>query len=882
MKRIHSYLKKGFLPGILLLTMLGCSSEQILPTTDEPENPEITEDPTRREVLLTLDNRLHLTPQGGSATRADADKAIATEAENHITSLDIYVFGSDKEEGPYTFQERFAYREDGSAVAGATKISLKSDGETSTIATLRPKKGLFSKFYCVANQTRLIKADGKTPFDNFEPLTQSSPGMGYNVVNKAGVPTEADFLRLTTPLIDTDPAKVDEPDNKLLTPLPMVGAYNPALDLREISMSSRTRINMTLSRIVARFDIVNDAAKSHFTITHISMGRGRRGVTMFPVQTVSDADPDKTLITYPDCEFKGDNVNIGTQTGAFYSYPSPLEDEGYLILKGKYALNMTDQPKDVSYPIAFEQKTEGTGGFIEVKHNHRYTVRITDADPFELKVNITVSEWGDGEKIDYNPANELTVDKAEATAGSTTVLDIAQKKALLTLTETDDTGGFTVTASSNAEIQATVVYPGFTNCNWLKTEVAEVVPTTTPPTTPTTPPTTRAFSKQYTCKVMVDKAYVDANTANYLFPKALVLISSKAGREEVQYEVTGGLEAPTLAAANPVPAGNAFDEPSKTLTLFTVGTGTSSIDLSATAKGGTKLTDVPAWITVTAAAPTVANNEATTKYTLTLAPGKPGFPTSLPDNSTTIKVKNLSDPTKEVAVTVKVDKNGVFNFTSQTGDLTDATYSEGDNQAIFDIAAATPSMKMHFESTGEPKVEITYESAGNEWLEATTPAVDGTLPAYVSTLSVKTGYTAALYPKATVRISTDKGVEEKVITAEVKEFAVPTLAENAATTGNSYTDATKTIALVKTAGVDESSVTLDITAKGGSKLLNLPEWLTADATEGITAEKTTYKLTLDKDKLPGVLPASATIKVANYSNPLKEVEMTVEVTEPAP
>lgn len=875
MNKVYTYLKKGFLPGILLLTMVGCSSEQILPITDEPENPEIVNDPTRREVLLTLDNKLHLTPQGGSATRADADKAIATEAENHITSLDIYVFGSDKEEGPYTFQERFAYREDGSAVPGATKISLKSDGETSTIATLRPKKGLFSKFYCVANQTRLIKADGVTPFDSFDPLTQSSPGMGYNVVNKAGVPTEADFLRLTTPLIDTDPNKADEPDNKLLTPLPMVGSYNPALDLREISMSSRTRINMTLSRIVARFDIVNDAAKSHFTITHISMGRGRRGVTMFPVQAVSDADPDKTLITYPDCEFKGDNVNIGTQTGAFYSYPSPLEDEGYLILKGKYALNMTDQPKDVSYPIAFEQKTEGTGGFIEVKHNHRYTVRITDADPFELKVNITVSEWGDGEKIDYNPANELTVDKAEATAGSATVLDVNQKKAVLDLTETDDAGGFTVTASSNAEIQATVVYPGFSNCNWLKTEVAEVVPTA---------PTTRAFSKQYTCKVMVDKAYVDANTANYLFPKALVLISSKAGREEVQYEVTGVLEAPTLASENPVPGGNAFDDASKTLTLFTVGTGTSSIDLSATAKGGTKLADVPAWLAVTAATPTVVDNKATTKYTLTLAPGKPGFPASLPNNSTVIKVKNLSDPTKEVAVTVKVDKNGVFNFTSESADLTNATYQAGDNKAMFDIAQADPSMKMHFKSTGEPKVEITYEGgAGNEWLEATTPAVDGAAPDYTATLSVKTGYTGALYPKATIRISTAQGVEEKVITAEVKEFAVPTLVQNAATTGNSYTDSgTKTITLVNTAGIDESSVTLDITAKGGSKLLNLPEWLTADATEGITAEKTTYKLTLDKDKVPGVLPASATIKVANYSDTLKEVEVTVEVTEPAP
>lgn len=47
-------------------------------------------------------------------------------------------------------------------------------------------------------------------------------------------------------------------------------------------MGSRTRINMTLQRIVSRFDIMNDAKKSHLTITSVSMGKGRKGVTFFP------------------------------------------------------------------------------------------------------------------------------------------------------------------------------------------------------------------------------------------------------------------------------------------------------------------------------------------------------------------------------------------------------------------------------------------------------------------------------------------------------------------------------------------------------------------------------------------------------------------------
>lgn len=859
----NAYLRKGFLLGLLAMTMLACSSEQILPDDEGKDDPTVVTEPDRREVQLKFDNRLTVKT---AATRAD--EAIATEAENHVTSLDIYVFGSDKEEGPYTFQERFAYREDGSAVAGATKISLKSDGETSAVATLRPKKGLFSKFYCVANQTRLMKADG-TQYDAFDPLEQSSPGMGYNVVTKAGMPTEADFLRLTTPLIDTDPAKVDDPDNKLLTPLPMVGAYNPALDLREISMSSRTRINMTLSRIVARFDIVNDAAKSHFTITHISMGKGRRGVTMFPVQPVSDVDPDKSLITYPDCEFKGDNINVGTQTGAFYSYPSPIEDKGYLIIKGKYALNMTDTPKDVSYPVAFEQQTEGTGGFIEVKHNHRYTVRITDADPFKLNVNITVSEWDDGEDLPYGPENELKVEKAEPKG--TTVLNVGDKKATLSLTETGDAGGFVVTASSNAEIQATVVYPGFGNCNWLRTEVEPVTATT------------RGFSGQYTCKVTVDADYVAAATTNYLFPRALVMISSKAGREEVQYEVTGVLAKPTMATSAPAPACNAYDDASKTLSLYTVGTGTSSIKLSASAKGGTKLADVPAWISVSAGATTVADNVATTEYTLTLDPAKPGFPTTLPAaNAAVIKVRNLSDLTQEESVTVKVDRSGVSNFAA--GTLTDVTYSAGDNEAIVDIAATTPSMVMNFNASSEPTVTITYKDGGHEWLEATKPTIDGAAPAYTGTLSLKSGYTGALYPEATVKITTAQGAVEKVITVKPKAFAVPTVAENTATAGNSYTEGTHTIAIVAPAdALTESSVTLDITAKGGSKLTGLPQWLAADKTEDTTSNAAVaYKLTLDKSKAPDMLPASATFQVVNYSDSSKSQEITVNLTGAMP
>ena len=115
-----------------------------------------------------------------------------------------------------------------------------------------------------------------------------------------------------------------------------------------------------------------------------------------------------------------------------------------------------------------------------------------------------------------------------------------------------------------------------------------------------------------------------------------------------------------------------------------------------------------------------------------------------------------------------------------------------------------------------------------------------------------------------------------------KEFPIPTLAQNAATTGNSYTEATHVIDIVVPADDSESSVSLDITAKGGSKLTGLPEWLIADKTEDATSNgAVTYKLTLDKTKAPGTLPTEGSFKVVNYSDNSKSQDVTVKLTEAA-
>ena len=636
--------------GLLALSLASCSEAEVLPATTPGDDP-LAGDPTRREVILGFQNKLNIKTADTDTRAANAriattraDDAIATTEENEITSLDIYVFSSDKEEGPYTYQERFCYRADGSTVINATKIVLTVEGNNVALATLRPQKGLFTKFYCIANQPKLLKAG--TEYTVFTPLEQSSPGADYNVVTKAGVPTETDFLTFTTPLLD--PA---EAADVLLTPLPMVGSYSPALDLRDISMGSRTRINMTLSRIVSRFDIINDEKLSHLTITGVSMGHGRKGVTFFPVVPVEDADPTKTLITYPDRDFDGADANKGTQTGAFYSYPSPIADKGYLIIKGEYALNMTDPPQDVSYMVDFEQSVAGTGGYIEVKPNHRYTVRITDADPFKLDVNITVSDWTDGGDFEYQPENELAIGTLAAEPAGATVIEDNNKATV----SPDETDYFSIPFTSNSEAECSIVYTSSAggSAEWLKTAITKDA-------------VTRAGSVAYTCKVSKNAEY----TGN-LFPKAIIVLRSKAGREESQLSVKAAVGVPTVAAATGTPSepagANSYVAGSEAPDVITgvlsmqkqasAGT-TSSMKLTVTAKGGSRISGLPAWLKADKA---VGHATEAIDYTLTLDQNAKDFPTGpFPANAAaTFEIQNLSDAAKKVTVTVNVTEAAI-------------------------------------------------------------------------------------------------------------------------------------------------------------------------------------------------------------------------------
>lgn len=404
--------KLSLLAVSLFLGACTSENEQIGPNGP---NEGSGDDTSRREVLLNLKNKLNLT-----AGKTKADDPIATAEENYIRSLDIYVFGSLDEFTGYTFQELYYYRDDAATIPGdgdwAHSFNLTaSDKENITTALLKLQKGMFVKLYCVVNRTTLYQTDGGgtvSAFTGFQPLAQSAPGQAGNVVTP-GVPTEDDFLKLHSAAID--PAAATPTENDVITtPLPMTGSYTTPLDLTDFSLAARTQISFKLTRMVARFDIVNKSADSKFTIESISMGNGQKGASFFPIKTQGNAPAD--LITYPVRTADAATQAAGGELkGAFYTWPSPKDDHGYLILKGKYAVNQT-QTLDVSYQVPFQQIKDNIGTYIEVDYNHRYTIGITKADTYHLDFTLSVADWTDEADIDeYDPNSGNNFDKAPVT-----------------------------------------------------------------------------------------------------------------------------------------------------------------------------------------------------------------------------------------------------------------------------------------------------------------------------------------------------------------------------------------------------------------------------------------------------------------------------------
>ena len=122
--------------------------------------------------------------------------------------------------------------------------------------------------------------------------------------------------------------------------------------------------------------------------------------------------------------------------------------------------------------VEFEQSVAGTGGYIEVKPNHRYTVRITDADPFKLDVNITVSDWTDGGDFEYQPENELAIGTLTGVGATTIRVTIQPPSPRMRL----NISVFLSPAIRKRNAVLSIQAPRGGSAEWLKTEITQLTP----------------------------------------------------------------------------------------------------------------------------------------------------------------------------------------------------------------------------------------------------------------------------------------------------------------------------------------------------------------------------------------------------------------------
>ncbi|UVQ44411.1 hypothetical protein NXY11_14470 [Parabacteroides faecis] len=370
-------MKKTYLMLLLALAGLGssCTNE------DGTEGVTLSGDPGEIQLVFS-----------GSGEEEEYTKAIASDSENKISKLDVYLFGAasaSTNDADYHYIETWKMTE---ATPTGNQFILQPSGSSWT-ASIKPNelKGLpYLTLVCVANQDKLFDADGND-FAALDVVTTDADG----AIQTAGTTLDAFKAAYTAKM--TDPVA-----DFIKTPLAMTGTGTTKIS------GSVSKVAITLKRIVARFDIDNTTATSQLTIEKVSMGKGRSNGSLFGATPANATAGD--LVTYKDVDFTGENANQGTLESAIYVYPNIPGDESFLIIKGKYKSPSTGEQIAVTYNIPVvktpaDAKPDDPANYIAINANSRYKLRITDVTESNIYSTFEVEDWTSGGGIIIKPDN---------------------------------------------------------------------------------------------------------------------------------------------------------------------------------------------------------------------------------------------------------------------------------------------------------------------------------------------------------------------------------------------------------------------------------------------------------------------------------------------
>ncbi len=330
---------------------------------------------------------------GGKGDGVEYTKAIASDIENKIDNLEIYVFGSKSEKGQtYYFLEKWT---SGASDDKNAKTFTLQDAGTKKKVSIFPSdiKNLpYLKLYLVANPSDdLYKEDGTTGIT----LTAITAYDG-TTPDPAGATTETDFVAAYSQALTTA-------DN-IMPPLTMTGMGQTKI------VGTVSKLDIDLQRTVARFDIDNTTASSNLTIQTITIVNGRKTAPLWTATptTLTDGNRATYSMTYHEVDYTDLlNANKGITESAIYANPSLADDQCALLIKGTYKTGATGAAVAAEYTVPF-QKTDkdGTATQIAILRNNRYTLRILDVTTTTMKAVFDIEDWTSAGGMEVKPEND--------------------------------------------------------------------------------------------------------------------------------------------------------------------------------------------------------------------------------------------------------------------------------------------------------------------------------------------------------------------------------------------------------------------------------------------------------------------------------------------
>lgn len=389
----------------------------------------------------------------GTGESQEYTRAIASESENKIEQLHIYLFASAAQTGPFYYLETWTEGTDYDPAAPAQTNFKIQDAGTSKKGILYPNelKGLpWIKLLCVANNGTAPKFYDEAGVQTLSTLTKVVTDAAGTVTTPGT--TEADFKAAFTGN-DADATLIE-------TPLLMTGE-----GITKISGVSK--VDISLKRVMSRFDIVNDKAKTNLTIQDIYMMQGRKsaslwGAALTPVDA-GDLTTSALLAQYANVDFDQiPGANTGETASAFYVYPNLATDQSYLVIKGTYKSPATGKQEPVEYHVDVARTPDGApkAEFIKLLANNRYKLRISDVTSSNIMGTFEIVDWTSGGGIIVKPSNDSPVFvAAEAFTGANaptelTVLNTDASPYNYEVTGADGTGSFTIEIGATGKVRA--------------------------------------------------------------------------------------------------------------------------------------------------------------------------------------------------------------------------------------------------------------------------------------------------------------------------------------------------------------------------------------------------------------------------------------------